>query len=280
MLERAAGLSRGALEAIAELERRVVAADGGRLKLEWGELRGRSGEHVEDLLWWDGDRLLGFLGLYGFGSSVELAGMVAPNARRRGIGSALLDAALLLCSPRGYRKVLLIVPRPSVAGRDLALARGGTLSHSEHAMVLSGGLSAGQRNPAVSLRPAVLEDVPAISRLLELGFGDPADDVADRLQSPRARTLIIELSGDLVGTMRVTRDGDVAGIYGFVVDPSWQGRGIGSGALRSVCQELLTEGARQIRLEVAVENDRALRLYTSIGFVPVATEDYYALPLL
>jgi ribosomal protein S18 acetylase RimI-like enzyme len=30
---------------------------------------------------------------------------------------------------------------------------------------------------------------------------------------------------------------------------------------------------------VAVENDRALRLYTSIGFVPVATEDYYALPV-
>jgi hypothetical protein len=37
MLEQAAGLSSRALSAIAELEREVVAAYGGRLKLEWGE---------------------------------------------------------------------------------------------------------------------------------------------------------------------------------------------------------------------------------------------------
>jgi ribosomal protein S18 acetylase RimI-like enzyme len=30
---------------------------------------------------------------------------------------------------------------------------------------------------------------------------------------------------------------------------------------------------------VAVDNDRALGLYTSIGFTPVTTEDYFALPL-
>jgi ribosomal protein S18 acetylase RimI-like enzyme len=30
---------------------------------------------------------------------------------------------------------------------------------------------------------------------------------------------------------------------------------------------------------VAVANDRALTLYTSVGFTPVITEDYYALRL-
>jgi len=39
VLEQAAGLTPRALKAIAELERRVVEADGGRLKLEWGRLR-------------------------------------------------------------------------------------------------------------------------------------------------------------------------------------------------------------------------------------------------
>ena len=97
MLELAAGLSERALDAIAELERVVIEADGGRLKLEWGSLRGRRGDRVEDVLWWEGERLLGFLGIYGFGAIPELAGMVAPDARRRGIGSALLDAALPLC---------------------------------------------------------------------------------------------------------------------------------------------------------------------------------------
>ena len=93
MIERASGLSSEALDAIAELEREVTEVDGGRLKLEWGRLRRRSGDRVEDLLSWEDGRLLGFLGFYGYGSTLELAGMVAPDARRRGIGTALLDAA-------------------------------------------------------------------------------------------------------------------------------------------------------------------------------------------
>jgi ribosomal protein S18 acetylase RimI-like enzyme len=276
MLEQAAGLSVQALEAIADLERRVVDADGGRLKLEWTRLRSRSGERVEDLLWWEGDRLVGFLGFYGHGSSLELAGMVAPEARRRGIATAMLDAATELCHARGYGDVLLIVPRSSAAGKHLALARGGTLDHSEHALVLSRAPTAtGARgDAAVGLRPATPSDVPTLTRMLEHGFGNPATDVADRLD----RMLVIEYAGSTVGTMLLARDGDQAGIYGFVIDPPWQGRGLGRQALRSVCERLRGEGARHIKLEVEVENDRALRLYTSIGFQPVTTEDYYAVP--
>ncbi|MEU8615805.1 GNAT family N-acetyltransferase, partial [Actinoplanes sp. NPDC048791] len=97
MIDLSRGLSPAALSAIEDLERRVVAADGGRLKLEWNALRHRYGQDVEDVLWWDGERLLGFLGLYAHSApTVELAGMVDPAARRHGIGTALLDAALVL----------------------------------------------------------------------------------------------------------------------------------------------------------------------------------------
>ena len=37
---------------------------------------------------------------------------------------ALLDAAMPLCRGLGCREALLIVPRPSVAGKRLALRRG------------------------------------------------------------------------------------------------------------------------------------------------------------
>jgi ribosomal protein S18 acetylase RimI-like enzyme len=42
---------------------------------------------------------------------------------------------------------------------------------------------------------------------------------------------------------------------------------------------LREEGAARVHLEVSVDNDRALGLYTSIGFTQMITEDYYALPL-
>ena len=277
VLEQAAGLTSGALQAIAELERLVVEADGGRLKLEWDNLRGRSGERVEDLLWWEGGRLLGFLGIYGFGESPELAGMVAPDARRRGIGSALLDAAVPLCRERGDRQPLLVVPRQSIAGKRLALSRGGKLDHSEHHLVLSGEPTGGLHEPEISLRPATVADVPLVVSLLEQGFGwSGPDDLGDRLE----RTALIELRGAVVGTLFLQRDDDEeASIFGFAVEPSLQGRGIGRAALRRACEQLRADGARHISLDVDVANDRALGLYTSIGFTPVTTEDYFALPL-
>jgi ribosomal protein S18 acetylase RimI-like enzyme len=279
MLEQTAGLSSRELSAIADLERRVIEVDGGRLKLEWGTLRARRGDRVDDLLWWDGDRLVGFLGFYAYGSTLELAGMVAPDARRNGIATALLDAAVPLYHERGARPVLLIVPRSSEAGRRLALRRGGVLHHSEHALVLSGAPTPGPHDPALTLRPSSKADLPLISGLLQAGFGGPApDDLDERLASPRARILVIELDGLAVGTISVTHDGADSAIYGFVVDPRWQGRGIGRDALRRTCEQLRSEGATQVRLEVEVENDRALGIYTGAGFEPVITEDYFALP--
>jgi ribosomal protein S18 acetylase RimI-like enzyme len=277
VLEQAAGLTPGALQAVAELERQVVQADGGRLKLEWDNLRSRSGDRVEDLLWWGGERLLGFLGIYTFGESPELAGMVAPDARGRGIGSALLDVAVPLCRERGDRPPLLVVPRQSVEGQRLALRRGGTLDHSEHHLVLLDQPKAGPQEPEISLRPATGPDVPLVVSLLERGFGwSGPDDLGDRLK----RTALVELRGAVVGTLFLERDDDEeASIFGFVIEPSLQGHGIGRAALSQACEQLRADGARRISLDVDVANDRALGLYTSIGFTPVTTEDYFALPL-
>ncbi len=284
MLELAAGLTPAALDAIAELERRVVAADGGRLKLEWGALRSRSGRRVEDLLWWDGEHLLGFLGLYGFGApTVELAGMVDPEARRRGIATALLDAALPLCRDQGYTRLLLVTPRSSTAARELALARGAVLDHSEHALQLPGDPTEGPPATRITLRPMTSHDTVAVDALLELGFGwhppPPMDDASDDLaRRDRAETVVVMLDDAIVGTLRLSRDRDTAAVHGFVIHPDHQGRGIGRDVLRRVCRQARADGASRVHLEVAVDNDRALTLYTSLGFTLVTTEDYYALP--
>lgn len=271
MLTLPRGLSPTELAAVVDLERRVLAVDGGRLKLELPTLRARSGERCEDVLAWQGDRLVGFLGTYAFGgATVELAGMVDPEVRRRGTGSALLTAGLELCGGAG----LLVVPRSSGAGTALALARGGELSHSEHALVLTGPAASGPADPELSLRAARPEDVDGVADLLAAGFGSPPDtaQVTSRLDG----TQVAERDGSVVAALRVEHDGDTAHVYGFVVAPALQGRGIGRDVLRRVCQDLAAHGAGRVGLEVATLNERALGLYTSLGFVPVATEDYYA----
>ncbi|MCW2667848.1 MAG: GCN5-related N-acetyltransferase, partial [Frankiales bacterium] len=115
MLTLTRGLTGAELDDIAALEARVLAADGGRLKLEPQVLAGRSGERVDDVLVHENGRLVGFLGIYDFGD-IELSGMVDPAARRRGHGAALLDAALTECRSRAAASVLLVVPRTSEGG--------------------------------------------------------------------------------------------------------------------------------------------------------------------
>jgi ribosomal protein S18 acetylase RimI-like enzyme len=281
-IEPATGLSTAQLAAVAELERRVLAHDGGRLKLEWGALRSRPGDRVNDFLWWapDGEPLLGFCGIYRFGNSTpEVTGMVDPAVRRRGIGAALLDASRGVCAERSWPKPLLVVPRASVGGRALAERCGGKLEHSEHALVLHGDPTDGPTDPRVTLRVATSADVEAVGRILRAGFDWVPDDLAAVLDdnTARERTVVIDRDGSPVGTLRLTLDSDRAGIYGFAVDPAEQGKGIGRDALRRCCRMLREEGARSVGLEVLVDNERALGLYTSVGFTPVTTEDYYAL---
>lgn len=150
------------------------------------------------------------------------------------------------------------------------------LGHSEHALVLLDAPTDGVADPRIHVRTATSADEPDLSRLLSAAFGAATSDLLGRLTHGLERTLVVELEDRVVGTVRVTRDHDTAGVYGFAMDRAWQGRGIGRDVL---CRDLRGDGGRRINLEAAVENDNALRLYTSLGFTQLTTQDYCALPL-
>ena len=251
------------LDAVRALEKDVVAHDGGRLKLELGVVE--RGE-VRTATRWDGDRLIGFAGRYDF-AGLEIAGMVAPDVRRKGIGSELLAELVAPGEP-----ALLVTPAGTPAGRDFAAARNATLDHSEHYLVLA-GTPEGEGRADISERPAVPEDVETVRDLLRAAFDwEPPTDILDR-QGDLSQ--VIEQHGVPVGTLRVNRHEDWAGIYGFAVTPDRQGRGIGRDVLTRTCQALRAEGVARITLEVETRNDSALHLYTSIGFEKAAGEDYW-----
>ena len=279
MIEQAQGLNTAALEAIASLERRCLAVDGGRLKLEWGTLRSRKAGEVRDLLWWEDGELCGFLGIYGYRAGVfEVTGMVDPLKRRRGIGRALLDEALALLRTLGGGQVLLVVPRVSAGGHALAQSYGMVYEHSEHALRLDARPAAAPTGPQLRLRQATEADIPLLSGLYLDAFGDAAVN-PDRLSGERSRTLVIMLDGAAVGTIALARDGARGGVYGFVIDRSLRGRGIGGRVLRRACADLFEAGVEYVDLEVEVENEHALGLYTAVGFRALATDDYYKLAL-
>lgn len=278
MLERSRGLSPEALSGVAALEADVVAADGGRLKLEWGALATRPVDEVNDVLWRESGRIVGFVGLYAFGgATMEVTGMVHPDVRRRGVGAALLDEAMGLARERGRDKFLLVAPRTSVGARVLAESRGGVIEHSEHAMDLEGPAPEGPSDPDVLLRAAAEGDAEDLSRILDEAFGE--SHASPPPDGPGSATLVAERGGRVIATLRLSRAPDVWGVYGFAVEAALRGRGIGRYLLRRVSAQAGLAGVHRLHLEVSVDNDRALGLYTSVGFARTATEDYYAIPV-
>jgi len=277
VLELARELSNDTLTQIRELEDDVVAVDGGRLKLEWATLRSRPGDRVNDVLWWEEGRLVGFLGLYAFSQpTVELAGMVHPAHRRRGIGARLLNEAIELCRSRGFHKVLLVVPRNSPGGRFLAERQHGVLDHSEHSLDLDGPPLDGPSDPSLTLRPATYDDAVAEARILAEAFGDAAGPIPT--SNPDESRMVAEREGTVIATLRVSQSPDVWGIYGLAVEAAHRGQGVGRELLQRVCRQAHDAGVTTLHLEVEVNNDRALGLYTSLGFTRTATEDYFEIP--
>ena len=105
-------------------------------------------------------------------------------------------------------------------------------------------------------------------------------DLAARLaaETGAERTWVVRRDGVVVGSLRITRDGALGAVHAFVVDPAWQGRGIGRDVLRRACTDLRAAGVRRVTLEVETTNDRALGLYLDVGFERAATDEYWSLP--
>ncbi|HET9073528.1 MAG TPA: GNAT family N-acetyltransferase [Solirubrobacteraceae bacterium] len=269
------------LDALAELEAAVLAHDGTPLKLEWAYIREQ--RTVASLVIRDRDsaagRLIAYLGVYPFGGppEAELVGMVHPGHRRHGLAGALLEEAKHICAARGLSHRLLVVPRAGVAAASFIASRRVTREHSEYSMRLTGTPVRVPEDPDTLVRDATPEDRADRIRILTAGFGPPPEDMLDALHPDGLRTVMIEHAGAVVGTASLRLVGDLGGIYGFAIDPEHRGRGIGVDALGRFCSLLGEAGASAVRLEVAVENERALHIYTATGFAPLSTEDYYRL---
>jgi ribosomal protein S18 acetylase RimI-like enzyme len=75
----------------------------------------------------------------------------------------------------------------------------------------------------------------------------------------------------------VVDDTDAVYLASFAVAPAYQGQGYGRQILARTVAQLLDQPARPIALEVATDNQRALALYESSGFVVTRRFDYYEL---
>jgi ribosomal protein S18 acetylase RimI-like enzyme len=277
-------LSAADLDAIRELADICEARDGSRVKLNWDLMRARPREQTNDFLWHEAGRLAGYAALDGFGGEYETTGLVHPAQRRHGIGRRLLAAVIAECQAREAFTLLLVCAHASESGRAFIAAQGEQLRYdfSEQHMQLDAAARA--RPPGLlQLRQATVDDVPAVAHIRARAFDEPEQRARGgtelQLAEPGSTIYVAELEGTPVGTICALLEHDGVYLRALSVLPEQQGRGYGRAILNDTVGLLRAAGHARISLDVATNNEHALRLYESCGFVATSRYDYYAVDL-
>ena len=88
--------------------------------------------------------------------------------------------------------------------------------------------------------------------------------------------LMLLMEGRAVGFLLSSFVLDEAQLLLIGVSPDWQGVGVGGQLLKELINRSQDQGQKLIYLEVRSGNERAIRLYRSLGFIDIGVRrDYY-----
>lgn len=223
-----------------------------------------------------------------------IEGAVVPEWRRRRIGTALMQQAIV------HSRLLLATKAITSAGdgdaaRQRLFASLGMLPehHQLQLRLEPDHFREGRFDRSYTVRLADAPDVRYITRLQNRAFAsgwnycpNTPDELHYRMRmhgGEYSDTILLWVGKTLVAYCwtrpRRTAHGHAGVIWMIGVDPDWHGKGLGQAILAESVQRLRDGGAAVIDLTVNEENDSALNLYRQAGFAPVGQTVWYQLSL-
>ena len=275
---------------INELQEIITSKDKVNLKLELDsklEMQNdseTSKKRINEFLYYVDDVLVAYLGISCFGGNIaELNGMTHPEWRRKGIFKKLFDLAIDECGRNGFKKILLLTDGKSVSGKEFIKAVGGEYDFSEYWMELLNQYSLENLFP-INLRKANVSDQKELSRQDLIYFSDKdenesfgvsTEEEIEEDQSRIKNAYIAELNNEVIGKIHIGYNNDSAFIFGFGVLPESRGKGYGKAVLKEALKLISERNIKQVGLDVAAKNSRALNLYRSFGFEEKSVMNYF-----
>lgn len=221
--------------------------------------------HPESVRSWVEDEGFALL----IGSDLSL--VVAPSARGRGLGTALLDSAL---PAEGPVRAWSHGDHPAAA----ALARSHGFERFRELWVMRRDMSA-QLPPydASRLRSYRTQDADELIRVNAAAFANhpeqssmDAVNLAERMAEPwfDPAGLLVAVDGDRMLGFHWTKQHspDLGEVYVVGIDPAAQGQGLGKLLTLAGLHHLAGLGVAEVLLYVESDNKPAIAVYTGLGF--------------
>lgn len=134
---------------------------------------------------------------------------------------------------------------------------------------------------AVSVRDLVETDLPWMAQVEGVIFAEAAWSeglIREDWRYGTCRYRLVEADGAPAGYAVYGYDGDVFHLMNLAIVPGQRGRGLAKALMSEFLDEAVRHEAPDAWLEVAVTNEEALGLYSSLGFETVRTRRKYYQP--
>jgi ribosomal protein S18 acetylase RimI-like enzyme len=249
-------------------------------KLSRSEQQGTSLNNINEFMYYDKDKLVGYIGICEFGrGTMEVNGMVHPEYRRRGIFKRLFSLVKDEWQKRESKKMLLLSDNNSIAGLEFIKSTEAIHAHSEYEMFLKNEVDKNSILNNVVLRKAMNEDGREIalqnSIYFNMEFKEEDISMPEEEEKCGSYIYMAEVNNKIIGKVHLEISDGIGGIFGLGVLPQHRKKGYGRAILVGAIEKLREKNSKDIMLQVEAKNSNALNLYKSCGFQETSTMDYY-----
>jgi len=234
-----------------------------------------------NLLAYDAHQLIGFLSVFFFYEhACEIVLMIAPKYRHKGIATQLLQKMQPTLAP--YALQQLIFPTPHKINTPWFQDHHYRYRNTEYEMqaILNKPVSIPSPS-SLTLRRATEADIPVLSAIDQECFKITHVDMVKRfknlLKQPNYVLYVVYKNTDAppIGKVHMYLTPPKVRLSDIAIIPQLQGQGLGHELLQHCLYKLQEQGYTHILLNVETDNQRALHLYTQVGFSLLNAQDYW-----
>lgn len=215
------------------------------------------------------------MGLHTF----EWSLLVHPKYRQIGLGTALYEALQKELAIRNANgQLALMMEQENGYGRIFLQSLNFVYSFSE--ANFEARAEASSWDETIEIRAFHPSDTAALIEVFCDAFGDDeqeAMDLIDYNASHEELCLWVAVrEGEIVGSVTTRQDCEAQWITALAVHHKAQGQGVGTALINAVKQLAVEKGNSFVRLDVELDNERALAIYKKTGFIKAAQIDYFS----
>lgn len=234
-----------------------------------------------NVLCYQDQTLLGYLRTYFFYTDAcEVALMVHPNHRHQGIATQLFREINPLLHKE--KIVSLIFSTPSKIHETWLKNLRFTYRNSEYQMQYDRYQTSNLTIKHAVIRRANEADIPILCAIDDACFPnkkpDPETLFRSLLYTPNCELFVLLQDGEVIGKAHIFTESDRVRLTDIGILPQAQGQGLSVALVKHCINHALVRNKTKIFLDVETTNERAIKLYTKLGFIITNSLDYWITP--